>query len=133
MITPRASTSTSHSSDSSGPRKLISNEAVTKDNYLSLVTMPKEAPTPSPSAQPSSASGLVSKLRWANIGWYYHWGIKQYDFARGKEEIAIRLRNICREVVRSVPWHDVFGVGCEHLDWGEDGPDWETWDEAYGM
>lgn len=118
MVQPRASSSNTQLQfyDAAGPRKLISNEAVTKENYLSLSTMAKEPSAPSASAQPSSATNLIPNLRWANIGWYYHWGIKQYDFARGKEAVMDDLRNVCKEAVGSVDWEQVFDAGSDDLD-----------------
>jgi hypothetical protein len=38
-------------------------------------------------------------------------------------------------VVRSISWDDVFGCpDTESLDgWGDDGPDWQAWEETYGQ
>jgi len=73
---------------------------------------------------------MIYKLRWANIGWYYHWGTKQYDFTRGKGEVDDLLRGICKKAVGSVDWGKVFNEG-----WGEeDGErEWEKWNETYGQ
>jgi alkylated DNA repair protein alkB family protein 1 len=45
------------------------------------------------------------------------------------------FRKVCIEVVRSISWHDVFGSpDVESLDdWGDDGPDWQAWEETYGQ
>jgi len=75
-------------------------------------------------------SSLIRKLRWANIGWFYHWGTKQYDFTRGKVKIDDELRSVCKEAVRTVDWKQVHGSHDE--DWGGSGPDWDTWDSTYG-
>jgi alkylated DNA repair protein alkB family protein 1 len=35
--------------------------------------------------------------------------------------------------VELVDWRDVFGDSSEHdTEWGEGGPDWQTWTETYG-
>jgi len=77
---------------------------------------------------------LLPRLRWANIGWSYHWGEKQYDFTREVQPVGEPFRRVCIEVVRSIRWHDVFGLPeAEPLDsWGDDGPDWQSWEETYG-
>ncbi|KAJ8468271.1 hypothetical protein ONZ51_g9750 [Trametes cubensis] len=116
-----------------GPRKLISNEPASPENFAKLATTPKPPAPPSPSLQPVPTSALVPRLRWANIGWYYHWGTKQYDFTRGPGEIAGMVREVCKGVVASVPWERVFGgsQGEEGMDWGPSGPDWMDWQETY--
>ncbi|KAG5221673.1 Alpha-ketoglutarate-dependent dioxygenase alkB [Salix suchowensis] len=55
-------------------------------------------------ALPSKASDLLPRLRWANIGWFYHWGVKQYDFSKGKVEVDGKLRDICKSAIESVDW-----------------------------
>lgn len=122
--------------ESPGPRKLISNEAASPSNYLDLVNTPKLPAPPSQTLRSSPTSALIPKLRWANIGWYYHWGTKQYDFTRGPGEIDGLVRSICRRAVESIPWEKVFeGPNEEQEDnmvWGSGGPDWMYWDETYG-
>jgi alkylated DNA repair protein alkB homolog 1 len=85
--------------------------------------------------QPLSAGELLPRLRWANIGWSYHWGTKQYDFTREVQPVGEPFRKVCIEVVRIINWHDVFGSpDAESLDgWGDDGPDWQNWGETYGQ
>jgi alkylated DNA repair protein alkB family protein 1 len=100
-----------------------------------LKSTPKPPPAPSIHVQPLSAGELLPRLRWANIGWSYHWGTKQYDFTREVQPVGEPFRKVCIEVVRNVNWHDVFGSpDAESLDgWGDDGPDWQTWGETYGQ
>lgn len=114
-----------------GPRQLISNEAANKENYLELSSTAKLPSAPSLTVKPASPITLLPKLRWANIGWYYHWGSKQYDFARGKIEVSDTIQRVCKRVVGSVPWEEVFR-GDEN-DWGDDGPEWKDWHQTYGM
>ncbi|KAI8999005.1 hypothetical protein BD414DRAFT_454355 [Trametes punicea] len=121
------------SSEPSGPRKLISNEPASPENYAALASTPKPPAPPSQSLRPAPTSALVPRLRWANIGWYYHWGTKQYDFTRGPGEIAGLVKGVCRSVVEEIPWERVFG-GTERgegMDWGEGGPDWMDWKDSY--
>lgn len=121
-----------------GPRKLISNEPASTANYVELASTPKPPAPPSQTLHPVAISSLIPRLRWANVGWYYHWGTKQYDFTRGPGEIAPLVRNLCKGVVESIPWERVFGDsegqagGRGGGDWGEDGPDWMDWKETYG-
>ncbi|KAI6124832.1 hypothetical protein EDD16DRAFT_1474914 [Pisolithus croceorrhizus] len=112
----------------SGPRQLVSNDAAGTDNLYSLQAIPKPPPEPSTTVPDCSPSELVPKLRWANIGWSYHWGTKQYDFSKGKGHIDSRLRDLCRSAVSSVPWDKVFG---EDTLEGWDDDDWKTWNETY--
>ncbi|KAI0928030.1 hypothetical protein AcV5_005724 [Taiwanofungus camphoratus] len=136
LIEPRASVSSNLEKDTltgpPGPRKLISNEPVSKSNYTTLSLAPKPPPAPSTSVQPARVSALVPKLRWANIGWSYHWGSKQYDFRKGKGTISNEIRDACKRAVGMVPWEDVFGPDSkESGDWGDEGPDWDSWKETY--
>ncbi|KAI0350246.1 hypothetical protein OH77DRAFT_1593714 [Trametes cingulata] len=116
-----------------GPRKLVSNEPASPDNYMELASTPKPPAPPSQTLRPVPTSALVPRLRWANIGWYYHWGTKQYDFSRGPGEISSLVRGICKGVVESIPWERVFGESQQSggMDWGEGGPDWMEWKETY--
>ncbi|KAI0792875.1 hypothetical protein C8Q75DRAFT_791959 [Abortiporus biennis] len=113
----------------SGPRQLISNEPASKENYTELLTAAKPPPVPSLTVKPTSPSDLIPKLRWANIGWYYHWGTKQYDFTRGKIDVNEGLKEVCREAVSFVPWRELFEN--DKSDWGDEINDWRIWNETY--
>ncbi|KAI0713454.1 hypothetical protein C8Q76DRAFT_731491 [Earliella scabrosa] len=140
-IMPRASLSADAPTSASqqtqgetpGPRQLISNEAASPDNYLDLAQTPKLPAPPSQTVRPVPTSALVPKLRWANIGWYYHWGTKQYDFTRGPGTIDGLVRGMCRRVVERIPWEMVFGTATRDGDasWGAHGPDWMEWQKTY--
>lgn len=117
-------------SSSSGPRQRIANDPASVANFSSLKSLPKPPPEPSTTVSDCLPSHLVPKLRWANIGWSYHWGSKQYDFSRGKGEIDPFLRNLCRRAVGTVPWADVFD-GDDLDGWGDD--HWSTWKDTYGV
>ena len=113
-----------------GPRQMISNVAASKDNVGSLTLNAAAQPpmAPSPTTAATSPSKLLPKLRWANIGWFYHWGTKQYDFTRGKIDVAPGIKSLCQSIVRGVDWKRVFGD--LHLE--SDAEDWKTWPETYG-
>lgn len=113
-----------------GPRRLVSNVAASTDNVriLNLDAAVQLPMAPSPTATAVSPSELLPKLRWANIGWFYHWGTKQYDFPRGKIAVAPEIKSLCQSIVRTVDWKRVFGG--LHLE--NDLEDWETWSETYG-
>ena len=135
IIQPRSpSLTTSPLPDPPGPRHLVSNTPASPATFSLLKSAPKPPPAPSAHPQPLTAAELLPRLRWANIGWSYHWGAKQYDFAREVQPVSERFRSVCVEVVRSVHWDDIFGLpDAELLDgWGDDGPDWQPWEETYG-
>lgn len=113
-----------------GPRQLISNVPASADNVGSLTLNAAAQPpmAPSPTAAATPPSNLLLKLRWANIGWFYHWGTKQYDFTRGKIDVAPEIKLLCQSIVRATDWGRVFGG--VHLE--SDAEDWETWSETYG-
>ncbi|KAI0059084.1 hypothetical protein BV25DRAFT_1918788 [Artomyces pyxidatus] len=106
VVTPRAAPSTTRSF--SGPRELISNVPASPATYSALSAVPKPDPTPSPTVPPLPASALIPRLRWANIGWFYHWGTKQYDFTRGKQVVSETIADVCRQAVGTIPWNEVF-------------------------
>ncbi|TFY77096.1 hypothetical protein EWM64_g6917 [Hericium alpestre] len=110
-------------------RQLIANPALTPESYAALANTPKPPPAPSPTAPALPASQLIRKLRWANIGWYYHWGTKMYDFARGPGVVDGLVREVCREVVGGVRWDEVFEG--EALEGWDDDREWEGWKENY--
>ena len=113
-----------------GPRQLVSNVAASTDNIGNLTLNAAAQPPmiPSPTAVAMPPSKLIPKLRWANIGWFYHWGTKQYDFTRGKIDVTSELKSLCRSIVRAVDWRRVFRDS--HFE--DDAEDWETWSETYG-
>ncbi|KAF9053611.1 hypothetical protein BDZ89DRAFT_1056195 [Hymenopellis radicata] len=112
-----------------GPRQLINNEPATTDNLKSIINTPKPPATPSTTASPASCSDLCRKLRWANIGWFYHWGTKQYDFGKGKAPVHDTLTYVCKEAVQAVDWDQIY-EGTD-LDWGDEAFSWRHWDESY--
>jgi len=115
-----------------GPRQLIDNVAAEPSIFSDLTTEPKPSAAPSPALTSASGSELLPKLRWANIGWFYHWGTKQYDFNRPKVEIGECIRMLCTGVVQSLPWADIF-------KFPEDNerrslvhrPEWMDWGDTY--
>ena len=114
----------------SGPRQLINNTPASPEIFETLSMTPKPPAAPSPTLRPVSVSSLIFKLRWANIGWYYHWGTKQYDFSKGPGTIDDKVVSICKDAVRSIDWGKVHGS--RDPGWGPHGPDWHTWRESYG-
>ncbi|KZT11624.1 uncharacterized protein LAESUDRAFT_784182 [Laetiporus sulphureus 93-53] len=133
-VQPRASTSgaaTETLAEPPGPRKLVANEPAGKVNFSAISAEPKLPPAPSPSVHSLPVSALVPKLRWANIGWSYHWGTKQYDFSKGKGTINEEVKRVWKRAVKSVRWEEVFADGSSGGDWGEEAPDWDTWNEGY--
>ena len=135
VIQPQSSSGQSPSTvpeELPGPRKLIDNTPAAVDNFALLSDSPKPLPSPSPTVRPAAPSVLLKKLRWANIGWHYHWGSKQYDFSRGTGTIQASVRDLCKRAVAMVSWEQVFEFGND-ANWGEGGPDWKSWGETYGV
>ncbi|KAJ3794456.1 hypothetical protein GGU11DRAFT_844539 [Lentinula aff. detonsa] len=112
-----------------GPRTLIDNIPANTSNFKSFNNVSKPPTPPSSNVQPASCSDLLPRLRWANIGWSYHWGTKQYDFSKGKIPIHHTIRDLCKSAVQSVDWKGVFAL--DTSDWGPHGADWMYWDENY--
>ena len=134
-VQPKASApgidSSIYMTSSAGQRQLISNAPASTENIGSLALSAAAQPpmAPSPTAVATSPSKLLPKLRWANIGWFYHWGTKQYDFTRGEIGVAPEIKLLCQSIVRAIDWKRVFrGL---HLE--NDGEDWVTWTETYGI
>lgn len=130
-ILPKALDSDVVEERSSGPRQLVDNTPASVDSFQTLAATPKPPPAPSATVSRASPSSLLYKLRWANIGWYYHWGTKQYDFSHGKGDIDEDVRRICKSAVEAVKWDQVYD-GTEGFDWGESGDEWNDWGETYG-
>ena len=126
-----ASSSASSIPELPGPRQLISNIPASPSTFPLLSSTPKLPSSPSASVHPLPTSAIMPKLRWANIGWFYHWGTKQYDFTKGKQPVSDAYRIVCKDAVESVHWDEVFRR--EDVEgWGEEGPDWHTWRDSYG-
>ncbi|KAG5646649.1 hypothetical protein DXG03_002639 [Asterophora parasitica] len=120
IVRPRA-TEPSPPIEKPGPRQLVNNTPATPVNFSKISATPKPPQSPSTTVKPVPCSELVSKLRWANIGWYYHWGTKQYDFTKGKGFIDPRPRNLCRDAVAAVNWEMVYADA--DSDWGDGEPE----------
>ena len=125
LVQPRASGSQPVENPPSGPRQLVNNEPASPESFQAISTTPKPPAAPSPTVQPTPLSSLVHKMRWANIGWFYHWGTKQYDFTKGSGTIDEELRSVCNDAVQAVDWEKVHGSST--ADWGPKDPDWQTW------
>ncbi|KIY50920.1 hypothetical protein FISHEDRAFT_38493 [Fistulina hepatica ATCC 64428] len=132
VVLPKAATQKPEASrfpEDTGSRQLINNPAASKHNLDAIMATPKPDASPSSTVPSMSPSALVKKLRWANLGWYYHWSTKQYDFTRGKQPVDRRVRDICQKAVQSVDWSSVFD-GREG-DWGDESLQWQNWGEKY--
>ncbi|KAJ8520411.1 hypothetical protein ONZ45_g2766 [Pleurotus djamor] len=132
IIHPRApvpSTDAASIHEPEGPRKLINNTPATPETFATISSTPKPPPPPSPNAHPATPSELLHKMRWANIGWFYHWGVKQYDFSKGKADVDLNLKSVCKRAVDHVNWNALFD-GTEDA-WGHEGPAWKTWSDTY--
>lgn len=127
IVQPKATQGSIPDQEPPGPRQLVNNTPATPDNFSAISTTPKPPPPPSATIKQAPVSELLFRLRWANIGWFYHWGTKQYDFTKGKGAIEPNLRNLCREAVAAVDWKQVYSEA--DGDWA----DWTNWGDSYGM
>ncbi|KAL1745606.1 hypothetical protein HDZ31DRAFT_36016 [Schizophyllum fasciatum] len=120
-------------SPSPGPRQPTDNAPASPAAFAALARAPRPPPAPSPAARPAPAAALLRRLRWASLGWSYHWGTKQYDFARGPGAVDARVRAVCAAAVRAVPWGAVFdgGEGAWAEEGGGGGGGWRAWGETY--
>lgn len=60
------------------------------------------------------------------MGWVYQWSTKSYDFSTETPiPFPVPMKDMCRAVVASVPWAEVFTAD-------EEEPDWQAWEKDYG-
>jgi hypothetical protein len=132
IIHPRASSAEKQLSrpTQSTRRTLIENTPASPSSFATLAATPKPPASASASLAPVPAHELVRKLRWANVGWFYHWGEKQYDFSRPKVPVHDRVAVICKQAIRGVDWAKVFDGG--EGAWPEGEVGWSTWADDYG-
>lgn len=130
QIHAKATPSVSASHDPEGPRQLVNNVPAGLDNFEALNAVPKPPPAASPNAKPTHPSSLLQKLRWANIGYSYHWGSKSYDFSKEVGAFPAPVARVCKAAVAAINWGEVWG-STQLEGWGEGGPDWDTWADGY--
>ncbi|CCA78055.1 hypothetical protein PIIN_01731 [Serendipita indica DSM 11827] len=115
-------------------RVLIENPPASVENLAEFQALEKPPAAPSATLSPSPLSSLVHKLRWSNIGYFYHWGTKSYQFDRELTPIPSYIQQICKECVSSVNWSDVWRDGADMKAgrWDTEHPDWSEWPKTYG-
>jgi len=109
----------------------VKNEAATVSSLLAINSDPKLPPPPSPSSRPAKASELLSRLRWANLGYSYHWGTKSYDLTKLSSPFPKAIAEICQSVVATIDWEDVWRGNDESFNWDGDMPEWPRWRDSY--
>ena len=117
----------------SGKRQLINNTPASVENFEEIRAIPKPTPTPSNTTSPLPLSAILPKLRWSNLGHFYHWGTKSYEFDREYIPVPDDIHDICRDAVNSLKWDEVWKDCADHKsgDWGAGGPDWRDWHETF--
>jgi alkylated DNA repair protein alkB homolog 1 len=117
----------------SGRRQPINNTPASMANFEEMRAVPKPAPAPSNTAPSLPLSAVLPKLRWSNIGHFYHWGTKSYEFDREHIPVPDDIRDICQDAVNSLNWEEVWKDDADRKigDWGADGPDWKEWHETF--
>lgn len=131
IVETKATKDTPH--QEGGPRALIDNIAGSVRTYEEMRTMPKSEALPSTTLQSTPLPSIVTKLRWSNIGYFYHWGTKTYEFDRPYIPIPDDIADICKGAVRSVEWHDIWGDRSDQDagDWEMGTPDWAEWHKTF--
>ena len=114
VATPRAHSEAPRATPSyyapSGERPLINNAPSTFETLKEIAQSRNPEIPPSPTVKPLDGDKALYKLRWTNIGHYYHWGLKHYDFSvrdpvtNGAIAIPKQVAQVCREAVEAVPW-----------------------------
>ncbi|KZT33028.1 hypothetical protein SISSUDRAFT_993502 [Sistotremastrum suecicum HHB10207 ss-3] len=118
-------------SEPQGPRRLVDNPPVNVTNLAIINSVPKAPAPPSPGTSPSTASELLERLRWANLGYFYHWGTKSYDLRKTLIPIPERIQSTCKNVVQSINWHAVWWNKDQISGWDNETPDWQDWKRTY--
>ncbi|TIB37153.1 hypothetical protein E3P86_02288 [Wallemia ichthyophaga] len=94
----------------SGERPLINNQPSTFEALKQIAREHNPEIPPSPTVKPLNGERAMYKLRWTNIGHYYHWGLKQYDFSvrdpqtAGPIAIPQPVAQVCKGAVEAIPW-----------------------------
>ncbi|TIB95682.1 hypothetical protein E3Q17_04192 [Wallemia mellicola] len=94
----------------SGTRPTINNEPSTFEILKQISRSNNPEIPPSTTVKPLNGERAMNKLRWTNIGHYYHWGLKQYDFSvrdpqtGGPIAVPAPVSDVCKSVVSSIPW-----------------------------
>lgn len=134
-ILPKSSQTLTHArydAEIKGPRQRVENEAASLANLEMLKAEPKLEPLPSSSAKPGTATDLLPRLRWANLGYLYHWGTKSYDFSKSPPLLPSELRELCKGLVAGIDWADVWNGCNEDETAGLSCEDWDEWDKTFG-
>jgi alkylated DNA repair protein alkB family protein 1 len=128
-------TPTIPSAESSSKRTPIDNVPASVANFEDLQAVAKPAAPPSSSLIPLPLSSIIHKLRWSNLGHFYHWGTKSYQFDRQQVPMPSDIKTVCQRVVRAVPWQDIWrdGVDVAAGEWELPNPDYSQWHETYSQ
>lgn len=107
-------------------RSLITDPAITADTSIDVLSAVKPLPVPSTTVKPESASDLLYKLRWTNLGLMYHWDTKSYRFQEvfqnGMDSIIpvpSDLAHLSKLLLDAIPQHLV----PHHQDWSSFKPE----------
>ncbi|TNY22356.1 hypothetical protein DMC30DRAFT_411045 [Rhodotorula diobovata] len=101
-------------------------------NALGLEGATKTAPKGAEPAQGAvTVRDLLPKLRWANVGWFYDWTTKRYEFDRGFVSLPPLVHLCCRALARQTPWQHVFSNDKPSSLSGKASPDWRRWKDVY--
>ncbi|KAL5533065.1 hypothetical protein ACEPAF_4841 [Sanghuangporus sanghuang] len=104
-------------------------------DHSATSTRPRTPPARPVTHGSATATELLPKLRWANIGWFYDWGTKEYEFSRGKPDVGEPIRSVCKEIVSIVDWNALFDTQMHDSDMHHEvvaaSPQWAGWDSSY--
>ncbi|WWC58473.1 alkylated DNA repair protein AlkB [Kwoniella dejecticola CBS 10117] len=111
------------------PRKTVETEPASVIGYDEIIARNKTwaGDAPSDKVKERTVAQLMAEMRWANLGWVYQWSTKSYDFSSDKPiPFPPDLADICKQVVRSVRWSEIFLKEPDSRSCG-----WESWAEDY--
>ncbi|WWC66508.1 alkylated DNA repair protein AlkB [Kwoniella pini CBS 10737] len=122
-------TSLSPAKEAPKARTTIETEPASVIGYEEIIARNKTwtGDTPSAKLKERTAAQLMAEMRWANLGWVYQWSTKSYELSSDQPiPFPPGLADICKRVVDSVPWDQVFEQDSESRSCG-----WESWPEDY--
>lgn len=114
-------------------RTLIENKPASVENFEDMQAMAKLPAPPSSTLTPLPLSSILPRLRWSNIGHFYHWGTKSYQFDREHIPIPSDIKSVCQRAVRAIPWNHVWSNAADISagEWELASPDFDQWHETY--
>lgn len=118
--------------ENKGPRRRVENQEASLEDLAGMMADTKLNQAPSTSVKPSSATDLLPRLRWTNLGHFYHWGSKSYDLSKHPPPVPSEVRNLCKNLVAGIEWDSLWPTDYDPQDTlGLSSAEWNSWGETY--